>query len=550
MGLQTAPPQLEADRSVGASRRLLRRARDERLVEEIQRGNQAAFEVVYDRHCRELLSFCRHMLGSHEEAEEALQHSFAGAWAYLQRDRPAPPLLKPWLYAIARNRCLSLLRARRPEQAELDDLPSTADLTDEVGGRAELRALVADLQRLPEEMRTALLLSELGDLRHADIADVLGRNEAGVKALVFRARSTLIALREARDTTCEQVREQLSVLRRGALRRQTRWHLQDCPECRAFRHELKAQRARIALILPIVPSAELKCAVLATAGLGGGAASGGATAGGSAVAGLAALSPPALGSATAATVAVVSVIAGGGLVVGENAPGRAPPDRFAKAPVGTPANDRAPRADTTTPGAPALRKPRHDPAPQADLGAEPEAAREVPPELHPRPAGPDPNPSTAAQASVAIGPRSTSGQPRGNTADGKSGPPHGNSGQSRGNSGQSRGNSGRPRDNSGQSRGNSGQPHGNSGRPRDKSGQPHGKSGHARGNSGRPHGNSGQPHGNSGYARGKSGQPQAQSPHGPAARGERQRRKPRTAAGHRSSGGLGASALGRRTPQP
>jgi len=411
---------------------LLRLAREERLVEEIRRGNEIAFEAIYDRHCRDLLSFCRHMLGSHEEAEDALQQSFAGAWSYLQSDRPAPPQLKPWLYAIARNRCLSLLRARRPEQLELDDVPSTADLTDEVGRRADLRALVADLQRLPDEMRTALLLSELGDLRHADIADVLGRNEAGVKALVYRARSTLIDLREARDITCEQVREHLSVLRRGALRRQTRWHLQDCPDCRAFRTKLRTQRASMALILPVAPSVELKSAVLAAAGLGGAAASGGTTAGGSAMAGLGALCTPALGSATAATVALVTVIAGGGLVLGENAPGGKPPEHSGSAPVAMPAGHQLPRGDSVDPNTPAARHPRHRLAPRADIGAEPETVTKLPPKLGKGEAGAGTNGFKAAPASV------SSGQTRGrrDQPHGKSDQPHGKSDQPHGKSDQ------------------------------------------------------------------------------------------------------------------
>ena len=94
---------------------------------------------------------------------------------------------------------------------------------------------------------------------------------------MFCARSTLIDWREAREAPCEQFREQLSVLRGGALRRKTlRRHLQGCPGCRAFRHELKLQRGMIALIVPVVPSAWLKGSVLA-AGVGGTATGGGAS---------------------------------------------------------------------------------------------------------------------------------------------------------------------------------------------------------------------------------------------------------------------------------
>ena len=242
--------------------------------------------MLYERHRGALLSLCRHMLGSQEDAEEALQHSFAAAWSDLQRPgRPIPPRLRPWLFAIARNRCLSLLRARRPDAEELTDLPATAGLSDEVARRAELRGLLADLRELPEEQRTALLLSEIGGLSHADIADVLDREELGVKGLVFRARSTLMDWREARDTPCEEFREQLAVLQGGALRRRAlRRHLHHCPTCRAFREEVKRQRSMMALILPVVPSVAAKKGLLA-AWLGGGASGGVAGGGGGAGAG-------------------------------------------------------------------------------------------------------------------------------------------------------------------------------------------------------------------------------------------------------------------------
>ena len=321
--MRTGSIQLERGVTPRLSRRLLALATDERLVEEVKRGNEAALEVAYDRHGARLLSFCRHMLGSLQEAEEAVQHTFAAAWSDLQRN-PRQVHLKAWLYAIARNRCLSMLRARRPEPVELDDSIATAGFTDEVATRADLRELLADVGDLPEEQRAALVLAELGGLSHADIAEVIERKEADVKALVFRARSALIDWRQARETPCEEVREQLADLRGGSLRR--RWlsrHLQTCADCREFRGRIKAQRRMLALVIPVVPQLGFKESVLAAAGLGGGAAGGQA-----AVAGLGAAA--AAGSATIAKVAVVGALAGGALMLGESAI-----DREADAPAGT-----------------------------------------------------------------------------------------------------------------------------------------------------------------------------------------------------------------------
>lgn len=180
---------------------------------------------------------CRQILGSPEDAEEALQQSLASAWSHLQRsDRLAPDCLRPWLYTVARNQCRSMLRARQPEALNLDERQHAVDLLAELDLRTELRALLADLTDLPEEQRVALILSEIVGLSHADIATVLDRHVTGIKALVFRARTTLSDWQEARNALCADVRAQLSVLHGGALRRRSlRRHLELCDSCRAFR---------------------------------------------------------------------------------------------------------------------------------------------------------------------------------------------------------------------------------------------------------------------------------------------------------------------------
>ncbi len=316
------------------SKRLLALAGDERLVQQIRRGNELAFEVAFERHGGGILGFCRHMLGSREEAEDAVQHTFAAAYGDLQRHGDRQITLKPWLYTIARNRCLSLLRARREQTAELMELP-TEGLHEQVARRAELRELLGDLGELPEEQRAALLLAEAAGLSHAEVAGVLDCEVARVKALVFRARSGLIERRDARETPCAEIREQLANLRGGSLRRSgLRHHVRHCPGCSNYREQVRAQRQMLAVALPVVPSLGLKSSVLAAAGIGGGGA-GGAAAVGGAAAGGGILSS--LGSAAVAKVALVSVLAGGGLVAGGAAIERAVGADEAPPPMAAPA---------------------------------------------------------------------------------------------------------------------------------------------------------------------------------------------------------------------
>ena len=210
--------------------RMLRLAADERLVALVRDGSEPAFEAMYERHHRGILAFCRHMLGSPQEAEDAVQHTFLAAYRNLLASEK-PIVLRPWLYAIARNRSLSILRARRERPASDEEVleVATEGLGAQVERRQDLREVLADLGRLPDEQRGALVLAELGDLSHEEIADVIGVGKGKVKALVFQARESLAAGREARETPCAEVREELATARSAALRRAPlRRHLDEC----------------------------------------------------------------------------------------------------------------------------------------------------------------------------------------------------------------------------------------------------------------------------------------------------------------------------------
>jgi RNA polymerase sigma factor (sigma-70 family) len=284
--------------------RLLRLASDERLVELVRSGSEAAFEALFDRHHRGVLGFCRHMLGSAEEAEDTVQHTFLAAYRELAgTDKPIQ--LRPWLYTIARNRCITVLRGRRHQAAAEMSEPPTEHLAASVERRHDLQDLLRDVAGLPDDQRGALVLSELGDMSHDEIAAVLGCRREKVKALVFQARSSLIASRTARETPCAEIREQLANLRGGSLRRvELKRHVRECAGCREFGEQVRAQRRDLAIVLPVAPTVGLKAAVI---GGSAGAAGTAASAGSAASAGL------------AAKVLVVAAIAGGGTVAVERA---------------------------------------------------------------------------------------------------------------------------------------------------------------------------------------------------------------------------------------
>src|SRR6478672_11385441 len=93
---------------------------DERLVEHVRRGEVAAFEVLYDRHSPGILAFCRHMLRSVSDAEDAVQHTFLAAHADIGRHGHRDLYVKAWLHTLARTRCPSMLRARREQPSSHD----------------------------------------------------------------------------------------------------------------------------------------------------------------------------------------------------------------------------------------------------------------------------------------------------------------------------------------------------------------------------------------------------------------------------------------------
>jgi RNA polymerase sigma factor (sigma-70 family) len=305
--------------------RLLRRVSDAKLVHSARAGDARAFEELYRRHHSALLSFCRHLTGRLEDAEDAVQHTFLNAHRTITGGA-AELDLKPWLFTVARNRCLSLLRARRVREPSaalwtgrrapmvLEDASAepwgVEGLAEEVERREELRELVADLGGLPEPQRAALVLSELEALNHAQIAQVLDVEPAKVRALVFQARSSLLSSREARDTSCGEIRMQLSTLRGSSLRRRTlRRHVRACPGCSDFEAAVLHQRRDFAIVLPVIAAATMRDGALPTA-LAGGAASGAAAVGG----GAAAVGGGAAAGAGGLFSGVVAAVAGGGAV--------------------------------------------------------------------------------------------------------------------------------------------------------------------------------------------------------------------------------------------
>jgi RNA polymerase sigma factor (sigma-70 family) len=308
---------------------LLRLRSDEQLIAMTRRGNQAAFEALVQRYQSRLLAFCRHMLKSQEDAEDVLQEVFAASYnALLADDRPINT--RPWLYRIARNRCLNHLRKPRHSGQdsmdifERDNGTSTADT---VHRREEFRQIIADVGVLPETQRSALLLREIDALSYEQIAEAMDTTVPSVKSLLVRARVSLAEAAEARLLTCAEVRLELGQVAEGLAKTSApvRRHLKSCPQCRVFRGELRTTTKALAGIAPIGPLLILQKLGLMKLGFGGAATGGAATAagGGAAVTSTATIASGAVAAGSGAAAAGGALSAIGGGIAGKAAAGMA-----------------------------------------------------------------------------------------------------------------------------------------------------------------------------------------------------------------------------------
>jgi RNA polymerase sigma factor (sigma-70 family) len=277
---------------------LLRLQSDERLVAYLRKGNTAAFDVLVARYETRLQAFCRHLLGSREDAEDVLQEVLAAAFNAILADNRQINV-RPWLYRIARNRSLNHLRRVQAVGVDSMDIhlsENGASTADKVYEREEFRLLVGDIHELPETQKTALVLREMDALSYEQIAEAMETTVSSVKSLLVRARVSLAEAAEARLLSCDEVRIELGEVAEGLRRRPStlvRRHLRGCKRCATFRTQLKHTNRALAALLPIGPLVLVRKFALLhlthSAGAGSGAtvAGSGAASGGAAGAGAA-----------------------------------------------------------------------------------------------------------------------------------------------------------------------------------------------------------------------------------------------------------------------
>jgi RNA polymerase sigma factor (sigma-70 family) len=284
---------------------------DERLTRRAVGGDERAFAAIFRRYHQSLYRFCLAIVGNPEDAQDALQNTMIKVLRALPGEERQIEL-KPWLYRIAHNEAIDLLRRRRETtQLDVEQVAPGYGLSEDAAARERLRQLLADLRELPERQRDVLVMREMSGLSFDEIGAALETTPAVCRQTLYEARQSLRQMEEGRDMDCDGVSRALSDGDgRVTRRRDVRAHLRSCAGCREFRDGIKRREQDFAALAPL-PA--LAAAGMLQGLIGGGsqAATGGGVAAvlGGGAAKTIATSAAVKGVATVAVVAAVGVTA-------------------------------------------------------------------------------------------------------------------------------------------------------------------------------------------------------------------------------------------------
>ncbi|MBP1819341.1 sigma-70 family RNA polymerase sigma factor [Mycobacterium sp. OAE908] len=241
---------------------------DATLARAAAAGNQKAFAAIYDRYADRLHDFCVGMLRDRHAAADCVQDVFVTAASRLAQLRE-PERLRSWLYAIARNEALAVIRARRRElpSEELPEITNRQPDLATLAARSELADLISDAcGGLAERDQVVLELSYRKGLAGPELAEALGVTPRNANVLVERLRDT-IARSLGALLVCRQVRAnpakcpelaaliehwdgQFTVL----MRKRAARHIDGCPRCEQQRASMVTPAALLGAAPVIVPA--------------------------------------------------------------------------------------------------------------------------------------------------------------------------------------------------------------------------------------------------------------------------------------------------------
>ena len=169
---------------------------DRELARRVLAGQTDDFRVLVERHQLSIFRFASGLLGNREEAQDVTQEVFLAAFANLSGYDSSRAAFSTWLFTIARNRCINLLKQSRPialsEPNSIGDVTSADPIVRQELSQQLDRALTA----LPVEQRSAFVLAEIEELPYAEIARIERTSLGTVKSRIHRAKQRLQSLLE------------------------------------------------------------------------------------------------------------------------------------------------------------------------------------------------------------------------------------------------------------------------------------------------------------------------------------------------------------------
>lgn len=170
---------------------------EKELVNLARGGNEAAFEQLVRLYEKKIYNLCLRICGNAEDAQDAAQDAFVAAWRALENFR-GDAAFSTWLYRLASNACLDLLRRKKRESGSvsLDDPDTPLEIRDDASRPDEIyekkeavEQVKSALAALPAEYRTVLVLREMQQLSYTEIAEVTQLELGTVKSRINRARA-------------------------------------------------------------------------------------------------------------------------------------------------------------------------------------------------------------------------------------------------------------------------------------------------------------------------------------------------------------------------
>ncbi|MCO7244946.1 RNA polymerase sigma factor RpoE [Halomonas sp. Mc5H-6] len=176
---------------------------DQQLVERAQKGDTRAFDLLVKKYQHKIIGLIGRYVHDHAEVHDVAQEAFIKAYRALGKFR-SESAFYTWMYRIAINTAKNHLvsRGRRPPGSDLDI--SDAEIVDQNGrladaespeasiARDQLEAAVYEaIEKLPDDLRTAITLRELDGLAYEDIAQVMQCPVGTVRSRIFRAREAV-----------------------------------------------------------------------------------------------------------------------------------------------------------------------------------------------------------------------------------------------------------------------------------------------------------------------------------------------------------------------